>query len=408
MARTINKLTPLAISKANKAGLYGDGGGLYLQIGPTGAKSWLFRFMLKGKAREMGLGPLHTVNVAEARAKSIACRTLLLAGKDPIEERNAAIRQDEAQAKTFRQCAEAYIEAHRAGWKNAKHASQWENTLRDYAYPTIGDLPVGSIDTDLVLKCLSGIWTEKTETASRVRGRIESVLDWATSRKYRTGENPARWRGHLDTLLASPKKVAKVEHHPALPYDQIGAFIASLQEQSGIAARALEFAILTATRTNEVIGATWGEFDLDKGLWTIPSARMKAEKEHRIPLSAHAMAILSEMQQLGNHGYVFPGMKEKKPLSNMAMLVTLRRMKRNDLTVHGFRSTFRDWAGETTAYPREVIEHALAHQLKDKAEAAYARGTLFEKRQRLMADWANYCTMTQTGANVTPIKRKKA
>jgi integrase len=395
MARTIHKLTPLAVSKIARPGLYGDGAGLYLQVGPTGGKSWLFRFMLRGRAREMGLGPLHTVNLTEARACANECRKLRLAGKDPIEERDSAEvarRLQAAKSMTFKECAQAYIETHRIGWKNAKHASQWENTLRDYVYPTIGQLPVAAVDTDLVVKCLSPIWTKKTETATRVRARIESILDWATTSKYRQGENPARWRGHLENLLATPGKVAKKGHHSALPYLELPAFMAALRAQAGVSARALEFAVLTATRTSEVIGATWDEFDLERKLWTVPADRMKAKKEHRVPLSPRAVEVLRVMQELhGGRGIVFPGVSGKKPLSNMALLMTLRRMERNDITAHGFRSTFRDWAAEMTAYPRDVAEMALAHTISDKVEAAYRRGDLFTKRQQMMDEWAGYC-----------------
>lgn len=401
MARQIKKLTSLAISKANKSGLYGDGAGLYLQIGPTGAKSWLFRFMRNGKAREMGLGPLHTINITEARAKAAECRKQLLEGKDPIEERAGTLRAkqlEEAKSLTFRQCAEAYIQTHQNSWKNAKHVSQWENTLRDYVFPTIGDLPVAAVDTALVVKCLSDIWTTKTETATRVRGRIESILDWATTSNFRQGENPARWRGHLDNLLAAPKKVSKVQHHAALPFDQISNFMVALRKQEGVAARALEFAILTAGRTNEIIEATWAEVDLEKSTWTIPAERMKIKKEHRVPLSARAVEILKSMQAIKNGNYVFPGSKDKKPLSNMALLMTLRRMEFGKLTAHGFRSTFRDWAAEMTSYPREVAEMALAHSVGDKVEEAYRRGDLFSKRRQIMEDWAQYCQSRSSDA----------
>lgn len=394
-------------------GRYGDGLGLWLQVSKEGGKSWLFRFMLDGKARMMGLGRYGDISLEEAREKARECRKLLLEGNDPIEKRESNRMLDRlARTKVlaFDECAAAYIEANRAGWKNDKHASQWESTLNTYASPIIGKLPVASIDTGLVLKVLEPIWTTKAETASRLRGRIESVLGWATVRGYRSGDNPAQWKNHLDTQLPPRSKVAKVKHHPALPHNEIGAFVASLHAQAGIAARALEFTILTSARTNEVIGATWPEFDLEAGVWTIPAERMKAKKEHRVPLSARTVDLAKEMLPLASDGGpVFPAPKGKA-LSNMAMLAVLKRMGRTDLTVHGFRSTFRDWAGETTAYPREVIEHALAHQLKDKAEAAYARGTLFEKRRRLMDDWAKYCRTAKKaeGAKVVPIGKKKS
>lgn len=393
MPRAANRLSSLTVTRTTKPGLYADGGGLYLQITAAGVKSWLFRYMLAGKARGMGLGPVHTIGLAEARARALDCRRQLLDGIDPIDSRNAerATQQIEQAAEmTFKQCAEKYIEAHRAGWKSAKHADQWTNTLTTYADPVFNSQPVSAIDTTLVMKVLEPIWATKTETASRLRGRIESVLDWATVRGYRTGENPARLKGHLETLLPKRSRVQKVAHHPALPYTEVATFTKTLRSQEGTAARALEFLILTATRTNEVIGATWSEFDLDEGVWAIPADRMKMRKEHRVPLSAHAIAIVKAQEDVKRGDYVFPGARDKKPLSNMAMLQLLERMKRDDITVHGFRSTFRDWAGETTHYPREVCEAALAHGIKDKAEAAYARGDLFAKRASLMEDWAEF------------------
>lgn len=393
MPRAANRLSSLTVTRTTKPGLYADGGGLYLQITAAGVKSWLFRYMRAGKARGMGLGPVHTIGLAEARARALDCRRQLLDGIDPIDSRNAeraAQQIEQAAEMTFKQCAEKYIEAHRAGWKSAKHADQWTNTLTTYADPVFNSQPVSAIDTTLVMKVLEPIWATKTETASRVRGRIESVLDWATVRGYRTGENPARLKGHLDTLLPKRSRVQKIVHHPALPYSDVAAFIKTLQSQEGIAARALEFLILTATRTNEVIGATWSEFDLNEGVWTIPAERMKMRKEHRVPLSARAIAIVKAQEDVKRGDYVFPGARDKKPLSNMAMLQLLERMKHDDITVHGFRSTFRDWAGETTHYPREVCEAALAHGIKDKAEAAYARGDLFAKRASLMEDWAEF------------------
>ncbi len=408
MARTIQKLKPLTVSKATKPGVYGDGAGLYLQVGPTGGKSWLFRYMLNGKAREMGLGAVHTITLTEARAKATECRKQLIAGHDPIEVRNAAAtarRQQEATALTFKQCAEEYIKTHKEGWKNAKHISQWENTLRDYAYPTIGHLPVDVVDTDIIVKCLSPIWNVKTETATRVRGRIESILDWATAMKHRKGDNPARWQGLLENLLAAPTKIASVKHHPALPYKQMSTFMAALRLREGIAARAVEFAILTAVRSGEVRGATWAEVDLDKALWVIPAERMKMEREHRVPLSAAAVALLKEMPRISE--LVFPGAKKGAALSDMSLTAVIRRMNAGDdqakpnqwvdekgdgITVHGFRSTFRDWAAEISSYLPEVAEMALAHAVGDKVEAAYRRGDLVAKRTEMMEDWAKYCS----------------
>jgi len=398
MPRAINRLSPMKVAKTTEPGLYGDGGGLYLQITKAGVKSWLFRYMLHGKARGMGLGPLHTVGLAEARGLALNCRRQLLDGIDPIDARNAertAKRVAAASEVTFEQCATSYIEAHRAGWKNTKHADQWTNTLKTYAYPVFDSFPVSAIDTALVMKVLEPIWTAKTETASRLRGRIESVLDWATVRGYRAGDNPARLKGHLDTLLPKRSRVQKVEHHRALPYAELDEFVRTLRAEEGGAARALELLILTATRTNEVLGATWGEFDLDGAVWTIPAERMKMGKEHRVPLSARAVEIVKAQQTVKQNNYVFPGARYGKPLSNMSMLQLLKRMDRTEITVHGFRSTFRDWAGETTHYPREVCEAALAHGIKDKAEAAYARGDLFQKRAALMQDWSTYANSGQ-------------
>jgi integrase len=310
---------------------------------------------------------------------------------------------------TFKDCAERYIEAHRPGWKNPKHAKQWPSTLEDYVYPVFGPIPVQAVDVGLVMKALEPIWKTKPETASRVRGRIESILDWATARGYRQGENPARWRGHLDKLLPARGKVQKVKHHAALPYGEMGDFVAELRGQEGVAARALEFLILTATRTGEVIGARWDEFDLAKKVWTVPGERMKAGKEHRVPLSERALAIIEEMkgQGVNDHPFLFPGGRPGKPLSNMAMLKLLQRMDRGDLTAHGFRSTFRDWAAEMTHFPTEVAEMALAHTVSDKVEAAYRRGDLFQKRRELMEAWARYCE-PKPGSNVVPLVPDKA
>lgn len=382
----------MKIARLNRPGRYGDGLGLWLQVSPTLTKSWIFRYMRHGKAREMGLGPLHTITLAEARQKATDCRKLLLDGHDPIEVRRAGqlqARLEEARGMTFEACAEQYIESHKAGWRNEKHAAQWTATLKTYAYPVIGKLPVAGIDTALVLKVLQPIWTAKPETAARVRGRIEAVLGWASAREYRVGDNPARWRGHLDKLLPARSKVARVRHHPALPYSEVSAFMEKLRAEEGVSPRALEFTILCATRTGETIGAEWSEIDFRTRVWTIPGTRMKAGKEHRVPLSNRAIEILEELPREG--AFVFPGGRANRPLSNMALLATLKRMGRSDLTVHGFRSSFRDWAAETTNYPREVAEMALAHTISDKVEKAYRRGDLFEKRRRLMAEWAAYC-----------------
>lgn len=393
MAEKTKKLTDLACRRAGP-GYIGDGGGLWLQTTAGGAKSWVFRFQMAGRAREMGLGSFSTFTLAEARERARRQRQLVADGIDPIERRKAErarAQLDAARALTFDQCAAAYVEAHRAGWKNAKHADQWANTLAAYASPAFGALPVADVDTPLVMRALSPIWHQKTETASRLRGRIESVLDWATVQGFRTGDNPARWRGHLDKLLPKRAKVQKVRHHPALPYTEAADFVAALRQQEGTAARALEFLILTAARTGEVIGAKWSEFDLDAKTWTVPGERMKAGRDHEVPLSSRALAIVKQLAKMKTGDYVFPGRRPRDPLSNMAMLALLKRMGRSDLTAHGFRSTFRDWAAECTDYPGELAEMALAHIVSDKTEAAYRRGTMKEKRRRLMLDWAHHC-----------------
>jgi integrase len=352
----------------------------------------------------MGVGPLHTIRLAEARNRAAAFRLQHHDGVDPIERRRAERLQgllDAAKAVTFNECAARYIASHRAGWRNPKHAAQWQATLATYAEPIIGGFSVQAIDTALVLKVLEPIWTVKPETAGRVRGRIESILDWAKVRGYRAGENPARWRGHLDKLLPARSKVRRVEHHAALPYAELPGFLVSLREQEGIAARALEFSILTAARTGEVIGARWwSEMDMLDKTWTLPAGRMKAGREHRVPLSARALAILQEMQphRHAEDAFVFPGGTNGRPLSNMAFLMLLRRMGRGDLTAHGFRSTFRDWAAERTKFPAEVAEMALAHTVSDKTVAAYNRSDLFERRRRLMTAWATFCTASEQKA----------
>lgn len=392
--RAVNKLSSLKISSISKPGLYADGLGLYLQVSQGGTKSWLFRFMRDGRARKMGLGPVHTVTLAMAREKALACRRTLLEDVDPIDAR-AAMRQakrvDAAKSITFEDCAAKYIAAHQAGWRNTKHAKQWAATLETYAFPFFGKLPVASVDLPLVLKVLEPIWTAKPETASRVRGRIESVLDWASARGYRTGDNPARWRGHLDKLLPARSKIAKVRHHPALPYAALAGFLDELRGLEGVSPKALEFAILTAARTGETVGARWSEINLDQALWVIPRERMKGGREHRVPLAERTIHILKSLPR-DESDFIFLGDKAGRPLSTMALLMTLRRMGKSDLTVHGFRSTFRDWAAEQTAYPNELVEMALAHVVSDKTEAAYRRGDMVEKRRRLMRDWADFCT----------------
>jgi integrase len=419
MARAIERLTAQRVEKLKtsedpKAGMYADGGGLYLRITPEGARNWVLRYMLNRRARWMGLGPLDLYGLADARAKALEARRKRHEGIDPIEARPAERtrqRLEEAKAITFKQCAESYIASRVAGWRNEKHKYQWPATLNAYAYPVIGTLPVRAVDTALVLRVLEPIWAKKPETASRVRQRIENILDLARVRGYREGENPARWRGHLDKLLPARSKLRRVEHLAALSYAALPGFLTSLRKREAVAARALEFLILTAARTGEVIGARWSEIDLRDKIWTLPAARMKAHREHRVPLSARALAILQEMQ-LGRPGdpddvFVFHGPKFGKPLSNMAFLMLLRRMGLNDLTVHGFRATFKTWASERTSFQNEIVEAALAHMVGNKVEQAYRRGDLFEKRRRLMQHWATFCTATpvqEQRTNVAPLR----
>ncbi|WP_338827174.1 tyrosine-type recombinase/integrase [Bradyrhizobium sp. 27S5] len=417
-----NKLTALGVSRVKEPGRYADGGNLYLQVTDTLTKAWLFRYMLAGKAREMGLGSANTFTLAEARERARLQRQLLADGIDPIEHRRA--RQAEvAIAKAamvpFKDCAGQYIEAQKSGWKNVKHADQWTSTLEKWAYPILGKVPVGGITTDLVLKVLEQrvgegpdaptFWNARTETASRVRGRIENILDWATARKLRHGDNPARWKGLLDKLLPARSTVSPTQHHKALPYADIPGFMADLRRRDSLSARALEFTILTAARTGDTVGAQLIEIDAADGLWTIPAGRLKGrrgrrKRDHVIPLCDRALAILKDLSQGAD--FVFAH-EDGLPLSNMAMLELLQGMGfGNDLTVHGFRSSFKDWCSEQTSYPNEMSEMALAHTVSDKVEAAYRRGDMRERRRRLMADWADYCASPPAKArsNVVPIR----
>lgn len=409
MARASARLRPIEIPRlAKKPGMHCDGAGLYLRVAPPSAASWVLRYMLDGKARTMGLGPFPEIDLKEARTRALEARRLKADGIDPIETRKVAKLAQRLAAKkamTFKECAQAYIASQRDGWRNDKHAAQWDSTLKAYAYPIIGDLPVAAIDTALVMQVLEQevgpannrqrLWSAKNETASRVRGRIECVLGWAAARQLRSGDNPARWKGHLAHQLPARSKVSKVKHHPALPYVDIPTFFANLRDQPGLAAKALEFAILTAARTGEVLGARWGEIDIANKVWIVPVERMKSGREHRVPLSDRAIAVLKPLSPeegvIGNAGYVFPGAKTGKPLSNMSMLKLLERMKRSDLTAHGFRSTFRDWTAEQTSTPRDVAEMALAHVVSNAVEAAYRRGDMLAKRIELMDSWSAYC-----------------
>jgi integrase len=426
MGRKMSRLTAKDVEHAKRVGYFADGGGLYLQVSAMRGshtrrtKSWIFRYTMgirintKGqevpRQREMGLGPVHDVSLADARQRAAACRVLLLDGVDPIEHRDQRKREralDVAKAVSFAICAERYIEAHRAGWSNAKHAAQWISTLDMYAGPVFGALPVATIDTGMVVKAIEPLWTKKHETATRLRARIEAVLDWAKVRGFRDGENPARWRGHLENILPTLARAKRVKHHPAMPHAELPAFMAKLKGMEGVAPLALEFLILTAARTGEVVGARFDEFDLKHEVWTVPAARMKSHRTHRVPLSARAVQVIKDMQAQRVKGqlYVFSGLREGTALSNAAMLAVLKRMDLPDVVVHGFRSTFRDWAAESTGHPREIIESALAHVVADATEAAYLRSDLFQKRVALMADWAMYCAGRKPG-KVVSIKRK--
>jgi integrase len=408
MVRRGGRLNALAVQRAHKRGLLHDAGGLYLQVARGGAKSWLFRYMLKGRARAMGLGSLAAVSLAQARVKAALCRQQLQDGLDPIEARRAQLDRERVEAArgiSFQACAEAYIAAHKAAWRSPKSLVQWQSSLAAYVYPTLGLLPVQQIDTGLVLKVLEPIWAVRPETASRVRGRVELVIDWAKARGYREGENPARWRGHLQNLLPSRRRIQAVRHFAALPYTEVGAFMTALRAEQSVVARALEFLVLTAARAAEATGARWDEIDLKAETWTIPGSRMKGARGHRVPLSSAALAVVEAMKPLRRGDHLFPGTRHGKPVSQGALLALLRRLEYRHVTTHGFRSGLRDWAAEMTVFPGEVAEMALAHAVGNKVEAAYRRGDLFEKRRRLMEEWARYCATPAKGGKVVPIRR---
>ncbi len=423
----IHRLTLPQVRHAKRRGRLHDGGGLYLQIteraDANGAKharkSWVLLYTPPrgGKRRAMGLGGFEQVGLKDARDAADAARKLLGAGVDPMEQRKAdeaAAALAAARALTFKAAAERYIEAQRPGWKNDKHARIWTTSLETYAYPKLGGLPVAAISVEDVLRAIEPVWNEKPETASRVRGRIEAVLDWCSVRGYRDRDtrNPAAWRGNLQKVLPARSKVRPVKHHPALPYAQVGAFLRDLRALDGLGALALELTVLTAVRTTEALGARWPEFDLDAGLWTVPKERMKGHRPmpHRVPLSRQAVAVLRKLEAANpkGKGWVFPGLGTKRHLSGMAMLKTLERMGRETITVHGFRSTFRDWAADATNFPSEIAEAALAHVAGDKVEAAYRRGDALEKRRRLMQAWADYCDRAApASAEVVLLKTKR-
>ena len=413
MNRTYKRLTVATVAKLVKRrapGMYPDGDGLCLAISPAGVTSWSYRFMIDGRAREMGLGPLRDVSLEQARQLAYQARQLKRQGIDPIEARRAKqldIAVATAKTMSFEACAKGYIAAHRAGWKNAKHAQQWLSSLETYVYPVFGKLPVDAIDVGLVLKVLEPIWHAKTETAARLRGRIEAVLDWATAREYRSRDvpNPARWKAHLENLLAPKSKVAPTKNHAALDYRELPGFMTKLSEQEGAAVRALKFAILTATRTSETRGARWDEINLAERLWTIPAARMKGAREHRVPLSDAAMATIERQAECRQGDLVFPGKAAGRPLGTNALLQVMQRLGRADVTPHGFRSTFRDWVSESTHFASEIAEMALAHKIPNRVEAAYRRGDLLAKRRQVMNAWAKFCTTPASIGAVIPLQR---
>ena len=410
MPKKAKELSALVVGRLKQPGTHAVGGvaGLALNVQPSGARSWVLRLMIAGKRRELGLGGFPDVTLADVRRRAREEREKVSKGIDPVAEKQAAaasLKEERDRAITFEVAAKKYIEAHESTWRNAKHAEQWRNTLAS-TYPDIGSIDVSKIGLPEVLKVLEPIWKTKTETASRLRGRIQAVLDWATVRGHRVGANPARWRGHLDQLLPAPAKLNRIGHHPAMPIKDVGRFMADLREQDGSGARALEFVILTAARSGEVRGATWNEIDLEAGVWTIPGERMKAGRTHRVPLSDEAFTLLKALPQIVDTPYVFPAPRGGM-LSDMTLVAVMRRMG-VEAVPHGFRSTFRDWASERTNHPRDVAEMALAHAIGDKVEAAYRRGDLFEKRRRMMSEWAAYCgTVEPAAGKVVPLRRSQ-
>jgi integrase len=405
MARQIARLCNDKVNAASKRGLYADGGGLYLLVGPTGAKSWVFRYRANGRLRDMGLGAIHTVGLAEARKRAQQHRLARLDGIDPLDLKKA--RQTDAKLKaakamTFKACAEGYMAANRAGW-GTRHASIWQQSVIDHAYPVLGDLPVQAVDTALLMRAIQPLWATKTETASRVRGRVEAILDWATTCGHRTGENPARWKGHLENLLPRRSRVVPVKHFAALPYAEIAGLMAELRQREGFAARALEFAILTAARTGEVIGASWDEISLAERLWIVPATRMKGGKEHRVPLSEAAMAVVETMAEYRQGDHLFPGRRLGKPLNAHALWDLLKAVGHAEESVHGFRSSFRDWAAERTTFPAEIPEMALAHNVGSAVQRAYQRSDMFDKRRQLAQAWARYITQPPADGAVVPL-----
>ena len=402
----MGKLTAKEVAKLRKQlGFHPDGGGLYLRVkqnkrGERSA-SWIYRY----KRCDLGLGPLDSVSLAQARQKAADGRKQRLENIDPIAAKRAAQAAEtleKARAISFDECVELFLAPREKGWKNAKHRQQWQSTLKTYASPAFGRVPVADVNTSLVLKAIEPIWLSKPETASRLRGRIERILSWAKVRGYRTGENPALWRGHLDQTLPPPNKGKR--HHKALPYTELPAFLIELRSRPATAARALEFVILTAARTGEVIGVTWEEIDLGIKTWVVPAPRMKAERAHIVPLSDAAMAVLGRIEG-PRTGPIFWEECSGQPLSNMSMLMLLRRMRCTDVTTHGFRSTFRDWVAEQTDFADPIAEAALAHESGDATERAYRRSTFLAKRRRLMDAWGEFCAGKPISADILPLKR---
>lgn len=409
MPKLIDRLNAEFVTGATQPGRYHDGAGLYLVV-TDGGKSWLYRYTLRGRTREMGLGSLAAFPLPAARKRAMAARQLVADGIDPIDAKHASQAGQhalQARFRSFEEEARAYIAAHRKGWKNTKHVSQWENTLSEYAFPLLGKLHVGDVDTDLIVKVLEPIWTTKPETASRVRGRIEKILAYSTTRKFRTGDNPARWRNHLQILLS--KRVRKVRHHPALPYREIGDFMTELKAREGIAAKALELTILCAVRTSDTLDATWKEIDFASKIWILPEARTKT-RELRVPLTPAALAVLRSIDQGAPDELLFPSDRKGEPLSENAMLALLERMGRKGIaTPHGFRSTFKDWATDCTNFHDDISEMALAHAIGSKTKAAYKRTDLFVKRVKLMEAWAGYCNSpsAKSADVVVPMQRAR-
>jgi len=407
MVRALHRLSNLKVERAKRPGMYADGGSLYLRVAEGGSKQWIFRYTVNGRNRDMGLGPVHTLTLAEARERATEARKLRLDGIDPIANKRArvaALRAADAKAKTFADCVKGFIEDNESSWTSVKHRRQWETSLIKYAYPILGSLPVAAIDTPLVLRVLKPIWDAKRETASRLRGRIENVLGWATVHHYRSGDNPARWNGLLEHALPA---VVKGDHHAALPYTQVASFMQALRKDTGIVARALEFITLTAVRLGEATGATWDEIDLEAKTWTIPASRMKADQEHRVPLSDAAISVLKTVREIRQSDYVFAGFKPGRPIGGDALRELIKKLAGADVTVHGLRSTFRDWAAEQTNVQREVAEMALAHAIPNAVEAAYRRGDLFEKRRRLMEAWAEFCAKPNASGKVVALARAR-